>query len=581
MRLRAHLAAAVILFALLAITDGGAIHAGFTADDDPGLLAYAMAHPLAQYAFDPTTWQSLSWANFTPWLVLDFNLDFRLFGIHPVGFYVHHLILVGGCAWLLYLLLQRFMKAPWAILGAILFLLSTPVTVVAYQLMARHYVTGLFFCLIAILSFLRSLAPESSSHRGIWLAISTAAYLGALLNKEIFALLPLPLFFLPQQNWRLRVTSLVPFVGVAVVYLAWRSWMLGSPVGAYSTPGSWALPGPLSVQLVAVVGLAVWAGTFGDRPRFGDRPQNGVCPQIGVCPQKPPPASLLLFAAAIMIATLLPLIPVHAAVVDTPRYGLIPAAVFSAATVFILSALASGRRRWGRLLAWFIVGVLAVRAGEAADRESAARALQSRQTLQQDQPFWNDDGSVLVWLPATVPSWHVEGIETIRHLRNPAATTPQFIYDPIQLPHLRHGFRTLLRLQTSTGAYVPEDRAGLRQRLAIWCQQRRALPLEVNLTYDDASKVMRWHLGPETSGQYQLVVVDGGVLPVPPEHAVRLLVSRPQLYVRYDSPGGALTYSDMLTLPRQGSLHWSRPAAAPSVEPVAACVAATLPADAL
>ncbi|MHB8354375.1 MAG: hypothetical protein ACYDCF_08095, partial [Burkholderiales bacterium] len=522
MRLKAHLAAAVILFALLAIMDGGAIHAGFTADDDPGLLAYAMTHPLAQYAFDPTTWQSLSWANFTPWLVLDFSLDFRLFGINPVGFYVHHLLLLGGCAWLLYLLLQRFMKPPWAILGAILFLLSTPVTALAHQLMARHYMTGLFFCLTAILCFLHTLESAPGARRGVWIAISTAAYLGALLNKEIFALLPLPLFFLPQGNWRLRVTALVPIVGVAVIYLVWRSWMLGSPVGAYSTPGSWALPGALSVQLVAVVGLAVLVGSF------------GVCPH-----------SLLLFAAAIIIATLLPLIPVHAAVADTPRYGLIPAAVFSAATVFILAALASGWRRWGRLLAWLIVGVLTVRAGEAAYRESAALELQARQTLQQDQPFWNDDGSVLVWLPSAVPSWHVEGIETIRRLRDPGATAPQFIYDEIQLRHLHHAFRTLLRVDPATGKYASVAQAELLQRVTTWCEARREAPLEVDMAYDSASKILHWRLGPQSTGRYQLVVVDGGILPVPPEHRVRILVSRPQLYVRHDGPPGEVTYSDL------------------------------------
>lgn len=223
------IAVAGLLAALTLFFHGSALQ-GYWRIDDASLLMYVVEYPEAmKYFFSPEQWQSIGVPFFTPWLFLDYWLDYALFGLNPLAFYAHNLFFVWLVALLTFVLLLRHVGSFWAGVAAILFLLGSPVVVVSQQLMSRHYATGLVFTILAMLFWLRSRRTESR----LSLALATFFYLAAMLNKEVFAPLPLVLFFLDNATLKDRLRAMSPFVLTAVVFVAWRAVMLGKIIGGY------------------------------------------------------------------------------------------------------------------------------------------------------------------------------------------------------------------------------------------------------------------------------------------------------------------------------------------------------------
>ncbi|MDD3483278.1 glycosyltransferase family 39 protein [Azovibrio restrictus] len=229
---------ALLLGTAVWLLHGSALQ-GFWRVDDPMILLYVSEQPaILGYFFSPAQWQTLGAPFFTPWLILDFRLDTILSGTDPQGFYLHHLAVLWGAALLTYLLLRRHTSRLWAAAAALLFLAGAPTAVVAQQLMSRHYATGLLFMILALYFWLREGPPPRWQH----LLLGAACYLAAMLNKEVFAPLPLVLLLLGNRPLRERLTALLPYAGAALVFILWRRLMLGTAFGGYSTgfvPDSW------------------------------------------------------------------------------------------------------------------------------------------------------------------------------------------------------------------------------------------------------------------------------------------------------------------------------------------------------
>lgn len=223
-------AVASILAMIVAGLHGNAI-GGWWRFDDSLVLAYVVENPApAIYFFSPQDWRLLGVPFFTPWLALDFWLDFVLFGHEPAAFYLHHLVMVWLAALLTFVLLRRFAGPIWSAVGAITFLLGSPTFIVSQQLMSRHYVVGLVFAILALLSWLNARETGRKCHD----ALALACYLAALLNKEVFLLLPLVLFALDERGVRERMLAITPMFATAVVFVLWRWLMLGKLVGGHS-----------------------------------------------------------------------------------------------------------------------------------------------------------------------------------------------------------------------------------------------------------------------------------------------------------------------------------------------------------
>jgi hypothetical protein len=223
------MAVAGLLAALTLILHGSALQ-GFWRFDDTAILLYVVEHPsVLGYFFSPGQWRASGVPFFTPWLIFDYWLDFTLFGLKPVVFYAHHLAVVWLAALLTFVLLYRHAGLIWSGMGATLFLAGAPVGGVAQQIMTRHYATGLVFAILSILFWRR--AHEQKSR--ISLALSTCLYLLAMLNKEIFAPLPLVLFFLQTGALKSRLDTMFPLGLSIVIFVVWRSAMLGAVIGGY------------------------------------------------------------------------------------------------------------------------------------------------------------------------------------------------------------------------------------------------------------------------------------------------------------------------------------------------------------
>jgi hypothetical protein len=121
--------------------------------DDPLVLLHVLKQPSAWADFMvPAAWRQLDVPFFTPLLVLDYRIDHAIFGFEPAGHYARHLLMLTLCALLSYHLLRPATGSWIALLGASLFLAGAPAVVVAQQLMARHYATGLALALLASLA---------------------------------------------------------------------------------------------------------------------------------------------------------------------------------------------------------------------------------------------------------------------------------------------------------------------------------------------------------------------------------------------------------------------------------------------
>ncbi|MDD3482903.1 hypothetical protein [Azovibrio restrictus] len=232
--------AALLLGLAVWLLHGSALQ-GFWRVDDPLILRYISEHPsLPGYFFSPGQWQAMGAPFFTPWLTLDYWLDTSLFGLEPRPFYLRHLVMIWATALMSYLLLRRPLGQFWAGAASVLFLAGGPTLIVAQQLMSRHYVTGLLFMLLALYFWLQARGRAWSWQLGV----ATACYLAAMLNKEVYAPLPLVLLFLGQDSLRQRLAALVPFALTALGFVLWRGTMLGTAVGGYGAlagPRKWLL----------------------------------------------------------------------------------------------------------------------------------------------------------------------------------------------------------------------------------------------------------------------------------------------------------------------------------------------------
>lgn len=200
--------------------------------DDLQLLKIATTHHPLQYFFVPRVWHLVTVSNFTPLLLLSFDLDAAVFGFAPHGFYFHQLVALCLAAVMLAMVLKLWVSPLFAYMGGLLFLASAPAAAASELLMIRHYVEGAFFCLLAIYLFVVGVRKDSFALS----LLSTLAYAAAISAKETYVPLALVLLLLPESRWCLRLKHAVFSLLVLAIYPLWRFWMLGGSVGGYQAP---------------------------------------------------------------------------------------------------------------------------------------------------------------------------------------------------------------------------------------------------------------------------------------------------------------------------------------------------------
>lgn len=168
-------------------------------------------------------------ARFSMWL------DWRLFGLNPLGYHLHALGLLFAIGLLLAALLYRISHdSIWACLAAALLVLSPVATITAAPASIFHEnLQGGFLYLGSLLMFVRY--RQEATRR--WYLISLTLAAASLACKEAAATLPLVLLIVDRviggaKRPRDQILPHLPFFGLLAGYLMLRTYMLDG-IGGY------------------------------------------------------------------------------------------------------------------------------------------------------------------------------------------------------------------------------------------------------------------------------------------------------------------------------------------------------------
>jgi hypothetical protein len=507
--------------------------------DDTYLLHIVSEHRLLDYFTDSSLWLSMPQQLFTPLLTASYHAELALFGLNAVPFHVVHLIELAAIAIALAFALRLWMSRAAAACASFLFLVGTPVAVMAARLMLMHYIESVILSIVAAALFARAMR----SGRKLPAIASALLYLLAMLAKEIAVPLLPVLLILPERDLRARVRAVWPHGLALILYLAWRYAILGK-LGGYV----WTF-GVADVPLLLVRTVAKIAGTFAG-PRLAIGIPFVVIILIGILLRLRSRFSVLAIAVAFG-AAIAPIIPV--AVYYDHRFAwcawICTAIVFAAGT----DTLRNRRLALSMMIAAPLLGAMVNRQQWKSEFNLAKRM--------------SDEGIVFSGLgagdfmrmPASTPgvmfqvAWFKEFL-----LHRPAGAL--WFYDDLYLcsgqrPRRVFGFDERTKEVRDITAQIPAI-AGR------YCASLRPNePLAIHCHYSERRHLLTWDLGPYDDG-YTFVTGNGFIAYEVERHGGLQLFGMKDVTfrVRYRSPRGWVTYSPELSVDfsRDRDLTWRR-----------------------
>jgi hypothetical protein len=561
--LRADLLAAAALL-LLVVLHWHGITGFFWRSDDPAVLLHALRSPGLAAFFEPADWRRLSPNNLTPWVTLSFKLDLALVGLEPAAFYVHQLVSAALVALAAYALGRQALPPAWALAVVLLGLAGAPTGAVTESLMTRHYMEGLLFTLLSLLCFVFARrgvgGPERRAAHVAWAWAGAALYALACTAKEIYLPLLLVVAGLPAPPRKPqqkppneappRGPLLLPYLLVALAYVAWRRLMLGDAVGGYG--GAQPL-----WSLASVVAMAKEAAEFPAEllgPAWG--PVLLIVAPAAVLALRGRP-SWIGFAALAAACVLLPLWPL----VNGPGFHGPDRYLYLLWWVTALGLVAALRGalvrlpmapRWREAAGLGLAGLLVL----AAALQSAAVARPRDEAMQAFDAvgrFIVAHGERQAFVPpdaVLANYWYVTSLCDIR--RRDGAGCPQALIPGWPLDE------RIERLSV----YDPPTRAMVDASASLADERRRAAaidrtrPLSVALSLDGV--VARWRFGPHRDGQYFVASPMLGRYPLPPEGELRTTQAEMPFQVQFDAHAGWSTASPVLKVRPGQPVAWSR-----------------------
>jgi len=370
--------AALIVVILSGLVYANCLRGDFVCDDIPQIVnneKIKSVEYLPSY-FTKGVWASteLEYADkffYRPLLMVSYLVDYKLWGMSPVGFHITNLLLHIGNALFLFFLIRiiigrHHVFLPWA--GAAIFAVH-PVHVESVSwISGRTDLMMSFFFLCALLLLLKYREKGRSS----LLILSVISYALSLLSKEVAVTFPLVLLaydYLIEKRVHLKQVGI--YFLLALAYLLVRNIVLGRTLGIlhYSAHGLQEL-GLFTLAYMKLL-IVPWPLNF-----YFTIPQGGVIGIYGavlsiivliaavIYAAKNRPASFPLLVFAI---TLLP--PLLLAFKSDPafaiRYLYLPSAGFVVLVAVILAKLTGKHMRVAALISILIIaafGALTVKA---------------------------------------------------------------------------------------------------------------------------------------------------------------------------------------------------------------------------
>ena len=312
--------------------------------DDTQILRQALSQTPGEYFLSPEAYQVLSLKNFTPWLIFSFDMDLQFMGLDPAWFYARQLMALWLSGVVSYFLLRLRLPAGWAAVGGALCIMGAPAATTVQQLMTRHYLEGLLFSIFALYLFLISVREK----RRFVPFLGAVFYFLAMGSKEVFVPLAMLCIFWPEGSLRKRLVTSIPYLSALFLYILWRKFMIGMVGGGYEIYWNTLLSFPMKL-----------GHSF-----FGSSPLSlivciisALVLLLSLLKRLP---SRLLFAAALIIAAIGPLIPLGPAA-GAGRYFLVPWWIFAMVLTMVLGTC-QGHSRATRVISPAIFCLVALAA---------------------------------------------------------------------------------------------------------------------------------------------------------------------------------------------------------------------------
>ena len=522
--------------------------------DDTQILKQALSQTPGEYFFSPEAYQVLSLKNFTPWLIFSFDMDLQFMGLDPAWFYARQLMDLWLAGIVSYFLLRLWVSPCWAALGGALCVMGPPNATTVQQLMTRHYVEGLLFALLALYLFLISVREE----RRFTPFLGAVFYFLAMGSKEVFVPLAMLCIFWPEGSLRKRLLTSIPYLSALFLYILWRKFMIGMVGGGYEIYWNTLLSFPMtlchsffgSTPLSLIVGIIAALVV--------------LLPLLKKLPRR------MLFAAALIIAAIGPLIPLGPAA-GAGRYFLVPWWIFAMVFSVVLGTH-QGQSRSTRVInpaIFCLVALTALIHGHTGVR--AMDPIIERFDAEGRFLWKSPKPRAVLYAPVTSHFGHYfSGLQWIKAHAKGIPQTFIVMGDEIELKALGDHPEDVWAYRAGSRS-VQDISKKIPGILASWQEKQRAMPLSFRLDYGK-DKTAVWQCGPYPSGTYTFLsrddTLEGGALEtsgmnkftLSPSGQWRVNLETPfSFYLRYDSPLGWTTYSPLLYFdPRDEHFQWNR-----------------------
>jgi|WetSurMetagenome_2_1015567.scaffolds.fasta_scaffold01766_9 hypothetical protein len=520
----------------------------FWRGDDPSILKCAIEHNFWQYFIIPETYQCLSGAHLTPWVIFSYAVDYNLFGLKPIFFYYHQIFSLSLVSVFSFILLRLYTNSYIAFLGTLLFLLGPSLWVASQVLSYRHYIEGLIFTIISTYLFILSLRKNNIKY----VVIGCLFYMLATSAKEIYVPLFGILLFIPEGKLRERFYFFIPYFIWGVIYLFWRKYMLGLYIGGYQADHY-----PLEQITNNFISI------FINLPSYMFIGENiGIilllCVFISIISLINKRNVILLIASIILI--ILPILPVGILPGTSAQLAISSRIVvliwWSFCILFIFSYANLHKKTHLFILLNIILCLIA---WKTIDKRIEAKKILKPLAAEYDiqgRFFWekNDQHTLMMTNLIENSSWYFKDLKRIKlHLYQQSSP---FYYSLYHLPLLEK---------------IPES---------VWkynfsCQCMEKIPFEImqhifldlksktteralSVFFTNNSNVISWKLNSYQEGKYILLGEEHtNIYPI---RGQILLNNRSwNFYICYESPEGWITYSPKFTLEKNQTIDWKRP----------------------
>jgi len=507
--------------------------------DDTYLLHIVSEHRMLDYFVDGSVWLSMPQQLFTPLLTASYDAELALFGLNPVPFYIVHMAELAALAVALAFALRLWMSRAAAACASFLFLVGTPVAVMAAQLVLMHYIESVILAIAAAALF----AHAMRSGRKLPAVASALLYLLAMLAKEIAVPLLPVLLILPERDLRARIRAVWPHGLALIIYFAWRYAILGTSIGGYGwTFGSGEIP----LLLLRTIGKI--AGTFAG-PRLAVGIPYVLLIVMAILPRLRSRFSVVAIVIA-FAAAIGPIVPVAAHY----EHRFAWCAWICAAILFAAGTDTLRNRRFA-----LSIMIAAPLLGATVNRQQwKSEFTLAKRMSNEGRVFTGLEPGDFMRMPA-IPAGEMFQLAWFKEflLHRPAGTL--WFYDDLYLCSGQKP-RRVFQFDERTKD-VHEITAEIPAMASRYCASFRNEPLNLHFHYNERRHLLTWDLGPYDDG-YRVVSGNGFLAYDVKRHDSLQLFGMKDLSFRlsYRSPRGWVTYSPEMSLDfsRDQDLTWRR-----------------------